>query len=64
MSVVIPLSTASLMSTPRFALAIFPVFLILGLLGRDERVHTAILIGVLPLLGFFTMLFSNWYWVA
>jgi Gpi18-like mannosyltransferase len=64
MSILVPLSTASLMSTPRFALAIFPVFIILGLWGKRDRVHTAVLLMALPLLGFFTVLFANWYWVA
>ena len=64
LAIAIPISTSSLMSTPRFALAIFPLFMILAIWGERRPVHEALLFGFLPLLGLFTVLYANWYWVA
>jgi len=64
LSILIPMSTSSLMSMPRFALVLFPLFLVLALWGRRAWVNTAIVAFSLPLLGLFTVLFVNWYWVA
>ncbi len=64
MSIVVPLSSSSLMSTPRFALAVFPMFFVLAIWGRNDQTHTIILAWMLPLLGLFTALYANWYWVA
>jgi len=64
LSVLVPLCTSSLMSMPRFALVLFPMFAILALWGQRPWVHTAIIAFSLPLLGLFTVLFANWYWVA
>ena len=64
LSILVPMSTASLMSMPRFALVLFPMFLVLALWGRRAWVNSAIVAFSLPLLGLFTVLFVNWYWVA
>jgi hypothetical protein len=64
LSIVVPLCTSSLMSMPRFALVLFPMFVILALWGQRSWVHNAIIAFSLPLLGLFTVLFANWYWVA
>jgi hypothetical protein len=64
LSVLVPLCTSSLMSMPRFALVLFPMFAILALWGQRPWVHTAIVAFSLPLLGLFTVWFANWYWVA
>ncbi len=64
LSILIPMSTASLMSMPRFALVLFPMFAILAVWGGRSWVHNAIVAFSLPLLGLFTVLFANWYWVA
>ncbi len=64
LSILVPLSTSSLMSMPRFALVLFPMFGILALWGRRASVNNAILAFSLPLLGLFTVLFADWYWVA
>jgi hypothetical protein len=58
------MSTSSLMSMPRFALVLFPMFVILALWGGRSWVNTTIVAFSLPLLGLFTVLFANWYWVA
>ena len=64
LSILVPMSTSSLMSMPRFALVLFPMFVTLGLWGNRAWVNNAILALSLPLLGLFTVLFVLWYWVA
>jgi hypothetical protein len=64
LSILIPMSTSSLMSMPRFALVLFPMFAILARWGERPWVNNAIVAFSLPLLGFYTVLFADWYWVA
>ncbi|HEV3156614.1 MAG TPA: hypothetical protein VGZ00_04645, partial [Candidatus Baltobacteraceae bacterium] len=64
LSILIPMSTSSLMSMPRFALVLFPMFVTLALWGNRPWVNNAIVAFSLPLLGLFTVLFADWYWVA
>jgi len=64
LSILMPLCTSSLMSMPRFALVLFPMFAIMALWGGRARVNNAIVALSLPLLGLFTVLFADWYWVA
>jgi hypothetical protein len=64
LSILIPMSTSSLMSMPRFALVLFPMFAILALWGGKPWVNNTIVAFSLPLLGLFTVLFADWYWVA
>ena len=63
-SILVPLSTSSLMSMPRFALVLFPMFALFGLWGAKSTVNNIIVAFSLPLLGLFTVLFADWYWVA
>lgn len=63
-SLLVPMSTSSLMSMPRFVLVIFPAFMLLALWGRRPLVNSAIVALSLPLLGLFTVLFADWYWLA
>jgi hypothetical protein len=64
LSILVPMSTSSLMSMPRFALVLFPMFIILAVWGKRPWVNSAIVAFSLPLLGLFTVLFADWYWVA
>jgi hypothetical protein len=64
LSILVPMSTSSLMSMQRFALVLFPMFPILALWGRRPSVNNAIVAFFLPLLGLFTVLFADWYWVG
>jgi hypothetical protein len=64
LSILVPMCTSSLMSMPRFALVLFPMFAIFGLWGARPSVNNTIVALSLPLLGLFTVLFANWYWVA
>ena len=63
-SLLLPMSTASLMSMPRFVLVIFPAFMLLALWGRRPEINSLIVSLSLPVLGLFTVLFANWYWLA
>ncbi|MGC1379601.1 MAG: mannosyltransferase family protein [Candidatus Baltobacteraceae bacterium] len=64
LSILVPMSTSNLMSMPRFALVLFPMFAILARWGQRPWVNNVILAFSLPLLGLFTVLFADWYWVA
>ncbi|HEV3152549.1 MAG TPA: mannosyltransferase family protein [Candidatus Baltobacteraceae bacterium] len=64
LSILVPISTSSLMSMPRFALVLFPMFGILALWGARPATNNAIVAFSLPLLGLYTVLFADWYWVA
>jgi hypothetical protein len=64
LSIVVPMSTSSLMSMPRFALVLFPMFMMLAVWGTRPAVNNAIVSFSLSLLGLFTVLFADWYWVA
>lgn len=63
-SLLMPMCTASLMSMPRFVLVVFPAFMLLALWGRRPAVNSAIVSFCLPVLGLFTVLFADWYWLA
>ena len=64
LSILVPMSTASLMSMPRFALVLFPMFALFGLWGARQSFNNAYVAFSLSLLGLFTVLFADWYWVA
>jgi hypothetical protein len=64
LSILVPLCTGSLMSMPRFALVLFPMFALFGLWGARPMFGNAYVAFSLPLLGLFTVLFADWYWVA
>jgi dolichyl-phosphate-mannose-protein mannosyltransferase len=64
LSILVPMSTSSLMSMQRFALVLFPMFPILALWGKRPSVNNALVAFFLPLLGLFTVLFADWYWVG
>ena len=63
-SLLVPLFTGSLMSTERFSLTLFPIFMVLGVAGRRPFVDSAIRTISLPLLGAFTLLFAAAYWIG
>ena len=59
-----PVPSTPLLSIPRFALGVFPVFIALGLLGKSQRVHTGLLVGLTLLLGINLARWTLWIWVA
>jgi Gpi18-like mannosyltransferase len=48
----------------RFLMVLFPIYMTLAVWGRNQRVHTAILVICLPLFGILTAMYVNWYPVA
>jgi hypothetical protein len=48
----------------RFALVLFPVFIVLARCGKWRPVHAAIIVVSTILLAFFTIQFASWLWVA
>ena len=52
------------MSMHRFALALFPAFIVLALLGKRRPVHGAIVLVSALLLALLTNMFASWLWVA
>lgn len=59
-----PAADHPLMSMHRFALVLFPAFIVLALLGRWRPLHGAIMVVSSLLLAFFTIQFASWMWVA
>ncbi|MEZ4596987.1 MAG: mannosyltransferase family protein [Chloroflexota bacterium] len=60
----VPLMTGSLVSMPRFVLVMFPVYLVLAILGRRQGVHETLLVVGMGLGGVYMALYAQWYWVA
>lgn len=59
-----PVPSSPLLSLPRFALGVFPVFFVLGTLGERPRLHTAFVSGFALLLGINLARWVLWLWVA
>jgi hypothetical protein len=57
-------STGTLTSFPRYALAIFPAFLVLGWLGSRRAVHIGYLAVASLLATTVTAMFAAWYWIG
>lgn len=62
-SVALPLFSSSLSSTPRFLLPIFPIFILMALVKNKYASFAYQLISIM-LLGLFSVLFINGYWVS
>ncbi len=60
----VPLMTGSLVSMPRFVLVMFPLYLVLAILGRRQGVHESLLVVGMGLGGVYMALYAQWYWVA
>jgi hypothetical protein len=59
-----PSAVHPLMSMHRFALVLFPLFIVLALLGRRRVVHGGIVLVSALLLALLTNMFVSWLWVA
>jgi len=59
-----PLPDSPLLSMPRFALGVFPVFLVLGSLGRRRRIDIGLVAVFSLLLGINLARWVLWVWVA
>lgn len=51
-------------SVPRYVMVIFPVFMFLALLGRNQSFHTGYVACASGLAAFFMAAFSLWIWIA
>jgi hypothetical protein len=60
----VPLMTGSLVSMPRFVLVMFPLYLVLAILGRRQGVHETLLVVGMGVSGVYMALYAQWYWVA
>jgi len=60
----VPLMSGTLLSMPRFVLVMFPMYLVLAILGRRANVHDSLLVIGMCLSGVFMALYAQWYWVA
>lgn len=63
LSVLIPVSSGS-QSMTRYALVVFPLFMLLGLWGRNGLLDRALLVSFSVFLGIFTAIFVNWIFIA
>ena len=64
LGVIIPFSSGLLMSQRRYVWVLFPAFILLARWGKNIWVERIILVASLLLLGLFTAMYSNWYWVG
>lgn len=60
----IPMSTGSLGSMTRYILMLFPCFMLLGQWGRRVWIDRFVLTIALPLMAYFTIIFSHWYFAG
>ncbi|HEX5501308.1 MAG TPA: mannosyltransferase family protein [Thermomicrobiales bacterium] len=59
-----PSKVHALMSMGRFALILFPAFIVLALVARRRPVYAALVVVSALLLAFFAIQFASWFWVA
>jgi Gpi18-like mannosyltransferase len=62
--ILIPIFSGTLLSTPRYMIALFPLFIALAIVGNHRIINQAMIITFPLLLAYFTILFTNWFWVA
>ncbi len=60
----IPLSTGSVGSMSRYVLMLIPCFLLLAIWGKRLWVDRAVVASFLPLLAYFAVAFSHWYFAG
>lgn len=58
------LSSGTLTSFPRYALVVFPAFLVLGALGTNRAFHVACVAISASLSLLLTAMFASWYWIG
>ena len=62
-SVLIPVSSGS-QSMTRYALVVFPLFMLLGVWGKNDLLDRTLLVLFSVFLGIFTAIFVNWIFIA
>lgn len=63
LSVIVPTLTGTFSSMPRYVLAAFPIFIILGLIKDNILKYTILCLSIILLI-IFTVLFTRGYWVS
>lgn len=63
-TLLVTVSTGTLLSFPRYALAILPAFLVLGVAGRHRAVHYAYLVVATLFAVLFAAKYATWWWVS
>ena len=64
LSLMIPLMTSSLMSINRFTLLLFPTYIYLAKISKNQVVQYSIILIFSSLFVMYTILFTNWYWTG
>lgn len=64
LSLIIPLMTSSLMSINRFVLLLFPTYIYLAKISKNQVVQYSIILLFSSLFVIYTVLFTNWYWAG
>lgn len=64
LGIFIPLLTGTLSSIQRFTLILFPVFIYLAKLGKNQIINFIIILIFSFFFGLSTILFVNWYWTG
>lgn len=64
LSLALPLASGTVSSMTRYVLPLIPCYLLLAHWGRNRLVDRVILAFSLPLMGYFTVLFSHWYFAG
>jgi hypothetical protein len=61
---ILSVSSGLLMSQRRYVWVLFPAFILLARWGKNIWVDRLIVVLSLLLLGLFTAMYANWYWVG
>ncbi len=64
LSLMIPLMTSSLMSINRFVLLLFPTYIYLAKISKNQIIQYSIILLFSSLFVIYTILFTNWYWAG
>lgn len=63
-TLLVTVSTGTLLSFPRYALAILPAYLVLGVAGRHRAVHYVYLVVATLFAVLFAAKYATWWWVS
>lgn len=64
LSLLIPLLTGTLMSINRYVIALFPIYIYLTKISKNQIVQYGIILLFSSLFVIYTILFTNWYWAG
>jgi Gpi18-like mannosyltransferase len=64
LSLIMPLLTSSLMSINRFVLLLFPAYIYLAKISKNQIIQYGIILLFSSFFVIYTILFTNWYWAG